>query len=349
MAEACNFGGAKMCLYDSDKSRVTRPVRARAGPIGAAIQLLLFVLAILALVYKRHHEHPRRPLRVWSFDVSKQARAGGTLDTVCRCLKTLKVLQAQGPRWQLKEVCDAPCPSWLESASPPQGFSSIAAHISGMAWSHVISRGAEGLSECSWYVVVFTVDTIAGVALSLVFHRGAHDTGASTACSMLSTDVPCIDSCHLPPTRARRRRQGRHLAQPASPSNTRVGRVAGGERVVRCVEPRAGLSALPIRASAVPAAGHVTNDGPLPRALAPSPSTQGIHRKSAYGPCKWQNGHSASSSVRMIRLLRLLRRHTQPRRADAIHPRRYSAAHLRLLRVCDPRTSPRHRRWDRLG
>lgn len=36
--------------------------------------MLLFVLAILALVYKRQKEQPRRPMRVWSFDVSKQAR-----------------------------------------------------------------------------------------------------------------------------------------------------------------------------------------------------------------------------------------------------------------------------------
>lgn len=54
-----------------------------------------------------------------------------------------------------------------------QGFSSIAAHISGMAWSRAIARGSEGLSECSWYGIVFSVDTILGVALSLTMHRGA--------------------------------------------------------------------------------------------------------------------------------------------------------------------------------
>jgi hypothetical protein len=42
------------------------------GPFALLIQGALGVLALLSLVYKRWREHPRRPLKVWSFDVSKQ-------------------------------------------------------------------------------------------------------------------------------------------------------------------------------------------------------------------------------------------------------------------------------------
>jgi hypothetical protein len=42
------------------------------GPFALLIQGALGVLALMSLVYKRWREHPRRPLKVWSFDVSKQ-------------------------------------------------------------------------------------------------------------------------------------------------------------------------------------------------------------------------------------------------------------------------------------
>lgn len=38
-----------------------------------AIQVLLGVIAIGTLWYKRHVERPRRTLQIWSMDVSKQA------------------------------------------------------------------------------------------------------------------------------------------------------------------------------------------------------------------------------------------------------------------------------------
>ena len=42
------------------------------GPFAIIIQGALGVLALLSLVWKRWRERPRRPLKVWSFDVSKQ-------------------------------------------------------------------------------------------------------------------------------------------------------------------------------------------------------------------------------------------------------------------------------------
>jgi hypothetical protein len=42
------------------------------GPFALLIQGALGILALMSLVYKRWREYPRRPLKVWSFDVSKQ-------------------------------------------------------------------------------------------------------------------------------------------------------------------------------------------------------------------------------------------------------------------------------------
>ncbi|OSD04505.1 hypothetical protein PYCCODRAFT_1386616 [Trametes coccinea BRFM310] len=42
------------------------------GPTALVVQALMGVLVILSLVYKRHRETPKRPWRIWLFDVSKQ-------------------------------------------------------------------------------------------------------------------------------------------------------------------------------------------------------------------------------------------------------------------------------------
>ncbi|PTB81466.1 hypothetical protein M440DRAFT_1387874 [Trichoderma longibrachiatum ATCC 18648] len=42
------------------------------GPFALVVQAALGGLAMLSLVYKRWREHPRRPVKVWFFDVSKQ-------------------------------------------------------------------------------------------------------------------------------------------------------------------------------------------------------------------------------------------------------------------------------------
>jgi hypothetical protein len=42
------------------------------GPYALIVQGALGLLALSALVYKRWRETPRRPLKIWFFDVSKQ-------------------------------------------------------------------------------------------------------------------------------------------------------------------------------------------------------------------------------------------------------------------------------------
>ncbi|KAG9079565.1 hypothetical protein FRC06_007659 [Ceratobasidium sp. 370] len=42
------------------------------GPTALVVQGLMGLFVILSLVWKRNHESPRRPWRIWTFDVSKQ-------------------------------------------------------------------------------------------------------------------------------------------------------------------------------------------------------------------------------------------------------------------------------------
>lgn len=42
------------------------------GPFSLVVQAALGALALLSLVYKRWRERPQRPLKIWTFDVSKQ-------------------------------------------------------------------------------------------------------------------------------------------------------------------------------------------------------------------------------------------------------------------------------------
>ncbi|KAK9866951.1 hypothetical protein WJX84_004349 [Apatococcus fuscideae] len=50
--------------------------RLLSGPAALGAQLLLFILALSALAWKRHQERPQRPLNIWSMDVSKQIVSG---------------------------------------------------------------------------------------------------------------------------------------------------------------------------------------------------------------------------------------------------------------------------------
>ncbi len=42
------------------------------GPFSLIVQSALGILALSSLVWKRYRERPRRPLKIWTFDVSKQ-------------------------------------------------------------------------------------------------------------------------------------------------------------------------------------------------------------------------------------------------------------------------------------
>jgi len=58
------------------------------GPFALIVQGALGGLALLSLVYKRWKERPQRPLKIWTFDVSKQV-VGSVLVHVANLLMSL--------------------------------------------------------------------------------------------------------------------------------------------------------------------------------------------------------------------------------------------------------------------
>ncbi|GMH37478.1 hypothetical protein BSKO_05351 [Bryopsis sp. KO-2023] len=95
------------------------------GPVAYLAQVFLFGFVLGSLLIKRSLESPKRPMKVWAMDVSKQA------------------------------------------------FSSIAAHLCNMLIAILASVNvrASSSSECSWYFVVYTIDTTIGVSLTILLHR----------------------------------------------------------------------------------------------------------------------------------------------------------------------------------
>lgn len=95
------------------------------GTAGFLAQLLLFVFVLASLLYKRSLEFPKRGLRIWAMDVSKQ------------------------------------------------GFSAGAGHLCNMVIAIIASNSitSRQTSECSWYFVVYTIDTTLGVSLTVLLHN----------------------------------------------------------------------------------------------------------------------------------------------------------------------------------
>ncbi|KAF4621899.1 hypothetical protein G7Y89_g14446 [Cudoniella acicularis] len=58
------------------------------GPFAILVQGALGVLALMALVYKRWRERPQRPMKIWSFDVSKQV-VGSVLVHIANLLMSM--------------------------------------------------------------------------------------------------------------------------------------------------------------------------------------------------------------------------------------------------------------------
>ncbi|CAO3689556.1 unnamed protein product [Rhizopus microsporus] len=70
---------------------------------GIIVQLCLAAAAFSTLIYKRQREKPRRPLRIWGFDVSKQLVGGIIVHSQC-CSSCLFWHQSRG-RCQGKSMC----------------------------------------------------------------------------------------------------------------------------------------------------------------------------------------------------------------------------------------------------
>lgn len=126
--------------------------RLLAGPAALAAQLSLALVVLAVLLLRRARENPKRERSVFLFDVSKQFVSAG------------------------------------------------AAHLSGLAFSLLVAAAAAGggggggsssaerrrqrqqqPSECGWYLVLFSVDTVIGSALAILLHRGAVAAAARVA------------------------------------------------------------------------------------------------------------------------------------------------------------------------
>ncbi|KAK9484816.1 vacuolar membrane protein-domain-containing protein [Lipomyces starkeyi] len=67
------------------------------GPFALLVQGAMGGLAVLSLVYKRYQEHPRRPVIVWVFDVSKQILGAGGIHVINLFLAILSSTNEEDP------------------------------------------------------------------------------------------------------------------------------------------------------------------------------------------------------------------------------------------------------------
>lgn len=96
------------------------------GPVSISIQLMMGVAAVAALLVKRNHEHPRRKMIVWMYDVGKQISGALAIHFINL---GLSILQRHGP--DLVRVL----------------------------------RGDDSDSECDWYFVNLLFDTTLGIPI----------------------------------------------------------------------------------------------------------------------------------------------------------------------------------------
>lgn len=119
------------------------------GPFALFVQAGLGLLAVLVLVWKRYREKPRRPLKVWSFDASKQV-LGSALLHVTNLIMSIIFS---------KDVTDkvAHASAVLAESAPDQQP-----------------------NPCSWYLINIAVDTTIGIPILIVILRLLHQAAAIT-------------------------------------------------------------------------------------------------------------------------------------------------------------------------
>ena len=120
--------------------------RLVAGPAAACAQLSLALVVLVALLLRRARERPRRDRKVFVFDVLKQFTSSGAAHFSGLVFSILAAAAAAG----------AGGGGGSSSSSPPER-----------------RRQQRQPSECGWYLVLFSVDTVAGSALAILFHRAA--------------------------------------------------------------------------------------------------------------------------------------------------------------------------------
>lgn len=112
----------------------------------------------------RHLEAPQRPAAVWAMDVSKQLLSSGTAHGA-------SIVVAM----------------WLQGGTSAPG---------------AVVPPQQHTSECSWYLITFTVGTTAGVALTLWLHdRAVRHAAAAAQAAALVQRQQSSESTQLLPAR----------------------------------------------------------------------------------------------------------------------------------------------------
>ncbi|EXJ91303.1 hypothetical protein A1O1_04413 [Capronia coronata CBS 617.96] len=122
------------------------------GPFAILVQGALGVLALSSLVYKRWRERPQRPLKVWSFDVSKQV-VGSMLLHLANLVMSL-----------------------LSSGQIEQSLAKAAATTIGA----VATEGYQP-NPCSFYLLNLGIDTTIGIPILIIILK-LLTIGASYTC-----------------------------------------------------------------------------------------------------------------------------------------------------------------------
>ncbi|KAF2402175.1 hypothetical protein EJ06DRAFT_528304 [Trichodelitschia bisporula] len=120
------------------------------GPFALLVQGALGALALLSLVWKRYRETPRRPLKVWSFDVSKQVVGSMLLH-----LANLFMSMLSSGDLDINRAKDAVQGVKMEDGRQP--------------------------NPCSFYLLNLGIDTTIGIAILVVLLRVLHALFARTA------------------------------------------------------------------------------------------------------------------------------------------------------------------------
>ncbi|KAG9654474.1 hypothetical protein KCU61_g999, partial [Aureobasidium melanogenum] len=124
------------------------------GPFALVVQAALGALALLSLVFKRWRERPRRPLKIWFFDVSKQV-AG----TFLLHLANLGMSMFSSGKFD------------LASTKPEDISASVSA---------VTADDGKMPNPCSFYLLNLAIDTTIGIPVLVILLRVLHSLFAKT-------------------------------------------------------------------------------------------------------------------------------------------------------------------------
>ncbi|TVY40012.1 Vacuolar membrane protein [Lachnellula occidentalis] len=113
------------------------------GPFAILVQAALGCCALLALVFKRWRERPQRPLKIWSFDVSKQV-VGSVLVHISNLLMSMM----------------------------SSGQFSIKVDATSVAQRRMVdANGKYRPNPCSFYLLNLAIDTTIGIPILIVLLR----------------------------------------------------------------------------------------------------------------------------------------------------------------------------------